>query len=456
MTDHPIRLDGWKAIAAHFNRDRSTVARWAEAGDFPVHRVADKRGASVWAHVHELDAWLAKSAAPDAVQPNQTVRAAVRSRRDLWLWSIIAAGLILVLLAVTATIPLPAVGNPPRRTQALPADPALAELYLKARDDWATRTQEGLHRALAELGAVTSRDPTFAPAYAGLADVYILSREFDSMPDVVAFPKAEAAVKAALAIDPNSADGNRSLGFIDYYGHHDIGAAREHFWRSLQVEPDSAQTHFWFGNILIDVGQYEDGLGEMRLARRLNPGSTAIEADYAWALWCWGSRREGLSELEDLASRAPALATVHTYLSFIYLTTGRNRDFLDQREQLAAALDNSGLASRVAAERAAFRRGGWSGVLDLVAMGHPVVGDALSSGTEGPATAAALTGRRDRLLRLLARGAAVSERYSYWRPDEVRFAKWADDREVMDRLAGAGALPGVAAQPTPQSGGHGA
>lgn len=61
--DAPTRIDGWKAIAAHFRRNRSTVARWAEAGDFPVRRVAGRKGASVWAWTHELDAWHARTEA---------------------------------------------------------------------------------------------------------------------------------------------------------------------------------------------------------------------------------------------------------------------------------------------------------------------------------------------------------------------------------------------------------
>jgi len=51
------RLDSWKKIAVHFNRDVTTVQRWERREGMPVHRhVHDKQG-SVYAFRAELDAW---------------------------------------------------------------------------------------------------------------------------------------------------------------------------------------------------------------------------------------------------------------------------------------------------------------------------------------------------------------------------------------------------------------
>jgi hypothetical protein len=51
------RLDSWKKIAAHFNRDVTTEQRWERRESMPVHRhVHDKQG-SVYAFRSELDAW---------------------------------------------------------------------------------------------------------------------------------------------------------------------------------------------------------------------------------------------------------------------------------------------------------------------------------------------------------------------------------------------------------------
>ncbi|HUO13207.1 MAG TPA: hypothetical protein VMU37_10680, partial [Caulobacteraceae bacterium] len=140
--------------------------------------------------------------------------------------------------------------RPGRAAQTLPADPALADQYLQARDDWSARTPQSLHKSMTEFGEVVSRDPTFAPAYAGLAEDYIAAHDYAGLSGSEAFPKAEAAARAALANDPRNADAFRVLGFIDYWGHQDLGAARRDFGRALQLEPASAETHFWFGSTL--------------------------------------------------------------------------------------------------------------------------------------------------------------------------------------------------------------
>ncbi len=56
----PIRLDGWKMIAAHFRRDRTTVMRWAQTRGLPIKRVPGGGSGSVYAYVHELDTWISQ------------------------------------------------------------------------------------------------------------------------------------------------------------------------------------------------------------------------------------------------------------------------------------------------------------------------------------------------------------------------------------------------------------
>jgi hypothetical protein len=192
MTGGFRRVDGWKAIAAHFGRDRSTVVRWANTSDLPVRRVPGRKGNSVWAYAHELDAWLTKG---EPVAPGEAARAdggRPQTRRLLW----VSATVVLTLLLAAggaAVWSTRAASGPTARSQRLPGDPAVTALYLQARDDWSTRTRAGLERAMSGFSEVIRRDPGFAPAYAGVADTYILSREYADMPDAIAYPKAEAA-----------------------------------------------------------------------------------------------------------------------------------------------------------------------------------------------------------------------------------------------------------------------
>jgi Tol biopolymer transport system component len=63
------RLDSWKEIATHFNRDVTTVQRWEKREGMPVHRHLHDRAGSIYAFTAELDAW-ARSRNVRLVQEN--------------------------------------------------------------------------------------------------------------------------------------------------------------------------------------------------------------------------------------------------------------------------------------------------------------------------------------------------------------------------------------------------
>ncbi len=60
------RIEGWKAIASHFNRGVRTVQRWERELGLPVRRRGTGRGEVVFAFADELDAWFARSDPPPA------------------------------------------------------------------------------------------------------------------------------------------------------------------------------------------------------------------------------------------------------------------------------------------------------------------------------------------------------------------------------------------------------
>jgi Tfp pilus assembly protein PilF len=364
----------------------------------------------------------------DEVAPQAAAASNNSRRRRVAL--IAAAGLVLLVVG-TGVVRLRA---PPHRVSAVPADAAIADLYLQARDDWATRTPEGLQRAASELGEVTSRDPSFAPAYAALADVYIAAREYEAMPDSIAFPKAEAAARIGLALDPLNADANRAVGFIDFWERHDLEAAKGHFAASLRSDPDDAQTHFWLANILLDVGDDRGSLGELQIARRLNPGARPIEVTYAKTLWSLDPNDATLAKLQQVAAEKPPLGIASLYLSSAYLLKGDFTAYLQQRERYASLTLNPALTAQVQAERAAFRVGGGVALLKFIANVEPASRDVRSMQAEWPATAASLLGERQRLLELIGRGIRDGERWTSWRADQARFAKWRDDPLVLDGL----------------------
>src|SRR5262245_10687053 len=77
-----------------------------------------------------------------------------------------------IVREIRAEVPAAASGDQRRSPQSI--DPAASEAYLKGRFFWNKRTRQGYELAIEHFQEAITRDPTFAPAYAGLADTLTL------------------------------------------------------------------------------------------------------------------------------------------------------------------------------------------------------------------------------------------------------------------------------------------
>lgn len=441
------RIDGWKAIGAHFGRDRSTAMRWAQARGLPVRRIPGGKVATVYALKSELDRWAALNAGSEleaADSAPATVGDATARSDDVGDRARPVSGLLIVLGVVAvlalgvgwAVVARPLVSTPTVSTSPkLPATKEMADLYLQARDDWARRTPVSLARAMASLETVTRREPGFAPAFAALADSFLLASEFGYMADEVSFPKAKEAAKAALKIDPNLAAGHRALGFVQYWWDNDPVASGRSFRRALQLEPNSAQTHFWYGNVLSDNGVHDAAWRELSQARLLEPGSVAIQNDIAWAQWRAGRTREAKAALLNLIRLHPDYSVAHDCLASLKLSEGDYAGYVQSFSAYAALREDPGLIARAADQvraleqgRAAFERLMLDGAIERA---DREIGRSLAFA----AFVASLAGQRAELIDILKR--AENERQVWGASGELlrMNQRWAGDPEVSTLLA---------------------
>ncbi len=332
------RLDGWKAIANYFRRDRTTVMRWARERDMPVHRMPGGMQGSVFAFEHELAHWAVPfgdvdletgytvPTGPTAVDPPPSPALAApksgRSRTWRWAWfaliPLIAAGAIVI--GGTQFLPLATQRTAPRAT--LPADPVAAADYAAARDFWAQRTAASLSQSIALYRRVIARSPDFAPAHVGLAEAWLISREYGDATEAQAYGQAQEAVDRALAIDPDLASAHRARGFIEYWWHDRAQDADASFKRALSLDPQDGLTHFWHANMLADLGEHAAADRAYDRARVLLPGTPAIEVERACADWQAGRDALAITRLSELATRYPDDATIHNCLAWAHISGG--------------------------------------------------------------------------------------------------------------------------------------
>jgi tetratricopeptide (TPR) repeat protein len=320
MTDE--HLHGWKSIAAHLNRDRSTVIRWANERHLPVHSVPGGKSRTVYALKRELDTWLmghgatpaptlaAHAPLPSAPVPVEAPTPPSWSRRRMLAAGVVGLGGLAAawrLMRVDGRVVL---------------DPGAAARYRAAREDVASRAPAKLSRATASLRDLTARYPDHAGTHATLAEAYMLGREYGALPDPYAFAAAKAEAGRALAIDPGMASAHRVLGAVSYWRDGDTVAAGAAFRRALAAASDDPLAHLWYANALADNGEAAPAAREFAAAERLDPASAVIRTDAAWGRWSAGQSETAIAQWRDLQARHPGLATIADCLSVALLDRG--------------------------------------------------------------------------------------------------------------------------------------
>ena len=464
MKNGEPRLDGWKSIARYIGRDRSTVIRWFNERNLPVHSLPGGKSRSVYAIKEEIDSWMRgdgargdrtavsdeELAAPGAAAgqdppaaialpidlPSAEVPSAASSARSPSSGRRVAVALIVAtMLGFCAFYLSGAIGRGSGVADAVLPSQFQAEL-LQAREDVASRSTDRLQHAIAALDHLSRKAPDHAGIHAALAEGYLLAREFGSLPDAFALERARTEAERALTIRPNAATALRVLGVVNYWRDRDAVKAGETFRRALAARPNDALAHQWYGNILADNGEVAAAFREFDAARQLNPGAPYLLADYAWALWSAGREQEAGLLLNDLARRYPTLASVHDCLSVAAFARGDLKGYarhLHARASMrgsAELVSYSRLVNQAAAE-------GRTTLQEVMASRALAQADATpASDHSWAAFVASSFGDRGQLVTILARARDQGERWGAFGFAQRIATRWRSDGEVIVLLRG--------------------
>jgi TolB-like protein/Tfp pilus assembly protein PilF len=165
--------------------------------------------------------------------------------------------------------------------------------YLKGRYHWNRRTDEGMRRAIACFNEAIAADPTYALAYAGLADAYTLlgAIAYGAFRPEDVWPRARAAALRALALDDRLAEARASLGFIKFRYDWDWEEAERDLAAAIGMNPHYATARQWHAYLLSTRGHHDAALSEIRCAQELDPLSLPIATGIG-RLLCFAGRYE--------------------------------------------------------------------------------------------------------------------------------------------------------------------
>src|SRR5205814_2256847 len=145
------------------------------------------------------------------------------------------------------------------------------QAYLKGLYYWHKGLVPGYEKSRDYFQQAIDLDPTYALAYTGLADYYGFAAATGLLPPNENWPKAEAAVNKALALDDTLAETYNPLAGVKLYYYRDWPAAERYFHRAIELNPNYAEVRFHYAMCLVRFGRHEEALIEIQRAIELEP-----------------------------------------------------------------------------------------------------------------------------------------------------------------------------------------
>jgi TolB-like protein/Tfp pilus assembly protein PilF len=194
-------------------------------------------------------------------------------------------------------------------------NPEAYELYLKGRFFWNKRTAADLLKAIDYFNAAIAKDPNYALAYSGLADSYLLLPPYGAAAPKDSVPQAKAAVKRALELDDTLAEAHASSGRILSGFDFESQQAITEFQRALQLNPNYATAHHWFGSgPLLALGQFDEAIAQAKRSIELDPLSMINNADFGNDYYYARRYDEAIAQLRKTIEIEPRFYLAHYYL----------------------------------------------------------------------------------------------------------------------------------------------
>jgi TolB-like protein/Tfp pilus assembly protein PilF len=221
------------------------------------------------------------------------------------------------------------------------ADFEAFSLYLKGRYHWSLRTEDGFRRSLEHFEQALQHDPNYAPAHAGLADVYTLMGVYGMMPRTESVARARAAAERAIELDPALAEAHASLGYIQK-NRFEWAAADASFKRALSLKPGYSSAHHWYGISLTQQGRFAEAITELKIAVSLDPLSIGPAAQLASTLLMARRYDEAIQQAEKVLQMDASFGRAHQTISEAHAYSGRYDQALAALQQAVQLMPPGG------------------------------------------------------------------------------------------------------------------
>ncbi|MEO6064752.1 MAG: protein kinase [Lysobacterales bacterium] len=236
------------------------------------------------------------------------------------------------------------------------SDPQAYDLYLQGRFFQTKRTTDDVTRAIGLFQQAISRDSTFAQAWAGLADAYLVQAFYSKVPAVPTLTASRQAVDHALAIAPELVEAHATRAYLFWALDWNWPAADSAFQRAIALGPNYSVAHKWYADVKDVLGRSDESQAEGERARVLDPVSSANIASLALQALRRGDAAGSFRLLEQALALDPTQPHALRQITSLLFDRGDSARFFAMQDRL---VEHTGIAgASVAVLRRAWQRGG--------------------------------------------------------------------------------------------------
>jgi serine/threonine-protein kinase len=239
-------------------------------------------------------------------------------------------------------------------------DPTAYRHYLQGRFLAHGSTADKIDLGLTHLRETTRLEPSFAPAYAAIADAMIVKAFFSTSPSAEIVGEARTAAQSAIALNPDLAEAYVALASIRMFFDFDWPGSEDAFRKAISLGPTSSPAYYRYANLLTGLARFDEAVRMAERAVEIDP--IAIGALHAFGLaklfggdfegavaafgnaievrpdWTWGYVKKSLAhaligqdtEALSLAEQTEKLtggwgsAFLQSWLAWVYSVTGQD------------------------------------------------------------------------------------------------------------------------------------
>jgi TolB-like protein/tetratricopeptide (TPR) repeat protein len=236
-------------------------------------------------------------------------------------------------------------------------------LYLKGRYAWNNRTYSELAKAISYFNRAIAKDPEYALAYSGLADVYSVLPNYGGNPSED-FSKSNGAARKALELDATLAHPHAVLGSNEMQYDWDFAGGEAEFKKSFELDPNDATARQWYADDIGMIGGREqEALAEVNRAHELDSQSPVISRVVASVRVSARQYDEAIAICARLANENPTFAIAHDCLAYAYWGKRMYPQVVEEWRAYGQLTDDLHDSEFAAALEQGFRSADWKGAL---------------------------------------------------------------------------------------------